>query len=403
MEPDEPRLPGLPQANDPAVANREYHTIVFFGSNRHEDLLRLVRELVDPNAQLAYTTRAGVCAVIVSEETRAEWSAIAAKLRARAQRLDPQLELELQTTQFRPYVLSSLVGRGPDGQRFELTAVPATTRAEDVGAAVMSNYADRATRDRGGRLRRIVIDHIRRNGSTHRMRQDASLGEQEVEDGDTLSVAPESTAGVGPGLRAQAIARARTQVAHYAESRPGFRVVSMFPGDFPTQYEFEFDAPGFAPPHDLAAMPLVPVDRETHRFTVRLPDDFPMKAPVVQFQTPMFHPNVLRDPPAAEASQAGFVCLGVLQEQYTPALDFGLLCDLIIDLASYQTYELRAVHEDGEGLGYLDAYAVAWAKSEAGQQRIAERGGSVRIVGQPEANRRRMPLLIQPMDESDGD
>jgi hypothetical protein len=128
-----------------------------------------------------------------------------------------------------------------------------------------------------------------------------------------------------------------------------------------------------------------------------------MKAPVVQFKTPMFHPNVLRDPPAAQAAQVGFVCLGVLQEQYTPALDFGLLCDLIVDLASYRTYELRAVHEDGEGLGYLDGDAVAWAKSGAGQLRIAQRGGSVRVIGEPGTPRRRMPLLIQPMDESDGD
>ncbi|MCE3289752.1 MAG: hypothetical protein K0R83_1764, partial [Caulobacter sp.] len=62
----------------------------------------------------------------------------------------------------------------------------------------------------------------------------------------------------------------------------------------------------------------------------------------------------------------GFACLGALGDAYRPGLDFGELCMLLLDIASYQNYDLLE--------GYNSA-AREWAMSEEGMRDIAARGG----------------------------
>ena len=83
-----------------------------------------------------------------------------------------------------------------------------------------------------------------------------------------------------------------------------------------------------------------------------------MKAPQAFWQTPIFHPNI--------EPKTGFVCLGDLGDRYRPGLDFGKLCQLLIDIASYQNYAV----EEG-----LNKEAQAWATSKEGQIAIEKRGG----------------------------
>ena len=83
-----------------------------------------------------------------------------------------------------------------------------------------------------------------------------------------------------------------------------------------------------------------------------------MKAPMVFWQTPIFHPNI--------SYKDGEVCLGDLGEHFRPGLDFGELCKTLIDIAAYRNY---AVSE-----GY-NKKAQEWAVSEEGQTAIEKRGG----------------------------
>jgi len=209
--------------------------------------------------------------------------------------------------------------------------------------------------DRTGSGRRVAIDRINEDGSMERLEHDQTLHDANIQEDDTLSVAPEATAGaIHPQLRQEALARARSQIMAYAQAHPGFQV-SANSHQVPTDYVLKFNAPGFSPPLELGGEPR---SIDEHEVYLALPGAFPMTAPEAFWQTLIFHPNV--DP------QSGKVCLGDLGDRYRPGLDFGKLCQLLIDIASYQNY---AVEE-----GYNQA-AQKWAISEQGQIAIERRGG----------------------------
>lgn len=60
-------------------------------------------------------------------------------------------------------------------------------------------------------------------------------------------------------------------------------------------------------------------------FEVRMDfhDDYPIKAPSVKFLTEIYHPNIYRD---------GFVCINILQDEWTPAQSIGTIMLSIISL-----------------------------------------------------------------------
>ncbi|CAG9315314.1 unnamed protein product [Blepharisma stoltei] len=69
-----------------------------------------------------------------------------------------------------------------------------------------------------------------------------------------------------------------------------------------------------------------PWEGGTFKLTIEFSEEFPNKAPLVRFQTRMFHPNIYND---------GTICLDILQNQWSPIYDVqailtsiqSLLCD----------------------------------------------------------------------------
>jgi len=265
-------------------------------------------------------------------------------------------QVQLASPGFRDYLYSRLWMTGPDQARFELSNVPASTRVADLAKAGITQYDDAMwPRDKNGLQRPAVVDHDRADGTTQRLDPDQTLHESGVADGDTLHVAPEASAGsVNPILREQGLVRARLQIKEFADSHPGFEVRANAV-QTPTEYLFLFSVPGFAPPPTAGAAPL-PAD--DHKVLLRLPEDFPMKAPVAYWRTPVFHPNVARE--------NGLVCLGVLADGYRPGMHFGDLCQMLLDMAAYRNYEVRE---------FYDEAARDWALSDEGQAAIERRGG----------------------------
>jgi hypothetical protein len=257
---------------------------------------------------------------------------------------------------FRDYVIQQLHVEGPDQARFKVENVPASTPTRDVARVVMAEYGDDMwPKDKDGRTRPATIDRVTPDGSAQRMQPDDSLHDNGIREGDTLSIGVQSTAGsVNPIIRDEALARARSQVLNYAQAHPGFEVLANAQ-HAPTEYVLRFAAPGWGPPAQKGGQPH-PVDR--HEVFLALPPDFPMSAPAAYWQTPIFHPNIHRE--------RGKVCLGVLEDQYRPGMDFGLLCQMLVDIASYNNYEIRE--------GY-DEEARDWAVSPQGQLAIEQRGG----------------------------
>ncbi|OUL34970.1 hypothetical protein BV372_12750 [Nostoc sp. T09] len=267
-----------------------------------------------------------------------------------------QVQVSVLTEDPQPYLISRIFVEGPDQARFEVCDVSSDTTVGEIAKGVMSEaYDPRMFQDSRGRGRRVVVDRVSEDSSTERLAHDQTLHEANIQEEDTLSVAPEATAGaIHPQLRQEALARARNQIMAYAQAHPGFQV-SANNHLVPTDYLLKFNAPGFAPPLQSGGEPQA-IDE--HEVYLMLPGTFPMQAPQAFWQTPIFHPNI--------EPQTGLVCLGDLGDRYRPGLDFAKLCQLLIDIASYQNYALDE--------GY-NKEAQEWAISDQGQIAIEQRGG----------------------------
>lgn len=270
-------------------------------------------------------------------------------------------EVAPEPHRFRDYYSDPLEIEGPDGQRFAIDRVRASTRVSDVARGVMHEYADQGVwPTRAEQKTQAVIDKIDAAGGSERLDPRQTLHDAGVRPGDTLRVSPERTAGaINPLLRDEALARVRNAVLVYSENHPGFAVEANSLVA-PTEYLFRFEARSFGPPISEGAIPTC-VDR--HEVYVRLLPDFPIKAPEAWWQTEIFHPNV--------DARSGKVCLGALDEHWRPAMDFGELCQMLVDMAAYRNYTVSE--------GY-NRQAAEWAVSPAGQIAI-ERIGGISLVG----------------------
>lgn len=301
--------------------------------------------------QLGFANAEGVLLSLEGWTVEQAWS-LANGLRTNPPTSGQPIEATAAASTFQDYLLSRLYVEGPDQSRFEINDIRASTPIRDVAQGVILEAYDSKAFPGGGR--KTVVDRVNPDGSTQRLDPNKSLHESGIKEGETLQVSPESTAGIHPQVREEALARTCTQVLAYAASHPGFEVAANARRT-PTEYTFKFQVPSFAPP----AIPgSSPIEIDQHEVYLILPPEFPMQAPTAYWQTPIFHPNI--DP------RFGHVCLGALEESYRPSLDFGELCQILVDIAGYQNYTLEE--------GYNGA-ASEWALSKEGQIAIQRRGG----------------------------
>ena len=282
-----------------------------------------------------------------ADEQEALREAIAQQIAARG----IQATVTAPAYQHRDYFLDPLHVEGPDGVRYEIDQVRASTRVSELARAVVDNYdRDFWPADKAGQ-RSTVVDHIDpATGGRRRLRGDQTLHESGVRPRDTLAVLPEAVAGiVNPFLNAEALVQVRNQIQEFAAANPTFQV-EVNSAEIPTEYVFSFPARSFA---DAG----VPIDH--HRVFVQFPREFPLEAPVVFWQTDIFHPNI--DP------KYGIVCLGALADSYRSGLHFGMICQMLVDMAGYRNY----VVDEGYNVA-----AAQWAASPAGQDAIRNIGGA---------------------------
>ncbi|MFB7613652.1 effector-associated domain EAD1-containing protein [Kitasatospora sp. NPDC056181] len=367
-----PPRPAEPPHGAQAPSGRRqpsFPTLVYIG--QEATALRFARAvpLADPGAHLAYHSF-GQHVQLAMALTR-PWDEY------RVAQLRQELEcpvggrngtIEQHDFDHRPHLLRINI-QGPDHAPFELPDVPSTTTAGGVAQAVLGQYQDSASRDRRGRRRRTVVDHLQPDGSFVRLDPALSLASSGVRDGDTLNVFPESTAGAPLPLRFEAVHRVRGEIERYAAAhKEDFAVVHIDDVTFPTEFEVEFTAEGLAPPRYLGDDP---VPAGEHRVLIVLGDDFPLRAPLVLWESPVFHPNVTG--PDHPTAPEGMVCLGELMSAYQPTMDFGRLCQILVDMARYTNYEV--LHHDEGGGGWVNDEAAAWARSPQGQAHITRLGG----------------------------
>lgn len=374
---------GTRSADDSTPAAEPCHILVFVADSHHGEFIRGVWE-EDVKSTLLYVSAdddaaVGQVAVLLSQPLpQARLDALRSRLVDAGAPAD--LEILEQECDHRPYLLKLVRAFGPDQQPFDLSGVPSTTPVSDIASAVLARYDSGPIRDRLRRRRRTVVDLCMPDGSFQRLDPSLSLHDAGVRDGDTLNVYPESTAGVTQ-LRIQAILRVRREIFRYANERREFWVDRVDDPDFPTEYDIRFRAPGFRPPDDDSPCAL-PQPQPEHSAVILLGAKFPLEAPAVIWLSPVFHPNIMPEPRGDLPE--GLVCLGPLDESYRPTLDFGQLCQMLVDMAGYRNYDVRV--QSAGGSGWFNDRAAMWAASEKGAEMIAAIGGTPSAEGAPEGD-----------------
>jgi hypothetical protein len=362
---DKPVLPGAVVVQAPQP---QFHTLMLAGSDRYDDFLRVAQRYADSGAEQCYVASGQSAVLIADPGDRID--DILAQLRADMQDWEEDLAVDYLVTDSRPYLVPRIVVHGTDTRAFELRNVPSTTTVSDITRAlVVQHYSDNS-----GRRVRSTMDRVGPGNQSERLDPDQTLADAGIRDGDELRLATEANAGrsVTPALWRESVLRVQIQIRRYAASHPDFVIVETDNDNLPTYYKVEFTALGFAPPSDPDEDPPNPRLQSRHTVHIVLPADFPVRAPAAIFASDVFHPNVL--PHRIGDTPPGFACLGALTDSYRPDLDFGTLCQMLVDMAGYVTYETRPASEHAEG--YLNVAATRWARSEAGQQRIVDRGGA---------------------------
>ena len=168
---------------------QQFHSLTLVGSERHDDFLRLVRRLVDADAEPCYATTAQsgqlpLSAVLIGDPgPRA--TQIEEQLLAEVRDWGEGVTVEYHTSETRPYLLRQIVVSGTDNRRFALRNVPSTTSLSEIARAVLQNYTDDATRARHSGIR-ITIDRISKDGQAERLNPNRMLGDVGIHDGDEL-------------------------------------------------------------------------------------------------------------------------------------------------------------------------------------------------------------------------
>jgi ubiquitin-protein ligase len=249
-----------------------------------------------------------------------------------------------------PYLIRFFLEE-PSGNTYRAEAMSDTL----VGDLAADFFEERnwPTRDQAGRPQRAVVELVDPDDPerTTRLRHDQTLEEGHVCDDSTVRIGPESIAGLyNTDDRLRALVLDYREVRALTETDPNITIETN--SDYnPTNYTITFRYKGMR-----AGPPLALEYAHEHRVAITLPSDYPLSAPLVQWKTPIYHPNI--DP------RYGVVCLGVLAERYTPGLGLAHIVQMLRDMIQYRNYGILE--------GILNRDAGEWAISEAGQDVIVK-------------------------------
>ncbi len=111
--------------------------------------------------------------------------------------------------------------------------------------------------------------------------------------------------------------------------------------EIPTQIELTFDGLGIA---SAGPSPETIACGNKHQLTINLPDDYPKSPPLVQFVSPLFHPNVSAD---------GLVHLGDIGLSWQPEMTLDVVCERIWDVIRAAYVDKESVVNQSAGEWYL--------------------------------------------------
>lgn len=214
-------------------------------------------------------------------------------------------------------------------ERFE-AKVPCGSKLSKVAGDFFESQAW-PLQDHRGRGQRAVVELVNPKDAddTKRLNGDDDICEAGVEDGDTLRIFPESIAGESVDQRARlnALIADHKDMQHLSQRNPRVTFETNR-HRAPDLYTVTF--------HYRSFVRWVPGQREPdiadeHEAEIVLGAAYPRRAPVVTWQTPIFHPNI--------EQPHGAVCLGVLRERYLPSLGLARIVRQLAEMVQWRNFD----------------------------------------------------------------
>jgi ubiquitin-protein ligase len=122
--------------------------------------------------------------------------------------------------------------------------------------------------------------------------------------------------------------------------------------------------------HYTSFVELLPHENEPrkankHRVEIMLGAKYPRHAPIVTWQTPIFHPNIIQSDGVILQS-GGTVCLGALHERYLPGMGLARLVHMLIEMIQWRNFDAYSS---------INPKAAEWAARDESKSAIETIGG----------------------------
>ncbi len=226
-----------------------------------------------------------------------------------------------------------------------------------IGQLAGDFFEDRGwgTHDASGHAQRAVaelVDPVHAD-RTRRLSADATVDEEQLQDGDVIRIFPEAVAGADERARLPAHIQDLNGMNGLAEWNDAISFEAK-PASVPTYYLVRINCPGFARLNVDR-----PVVTDTHEVEIHLGAKYPAEAPLVRWKTPVFHPNIHPDHQG--------VCLGVLMERWMPGMGIARLVTMLAEIAQWRNFDTTSS---------LNNAAADWARNPDHHKYIREIGGS---------------------------
>jgi len=207
------------------------------------------------------------------------------------------------------------------------TTVPGNMRVSTLAAQFVRRHVhgdqSSARRERG------VVDIESGDDNWDRVNGNATIDEAGIKAGDRLRIYSDTVAGAT--RREELLNDIQLQLEGLAAHDRRVEVRPNLPGAA-DRYEITLHCGGWGPPESAAEKPYR-TDRQ--EILLEYPAEFPDAPPLVWWDSKIFHPNV--------SQKNGFVCLGALQESFTPLFGPRELIHMLIEVSEYRNYELDGV------------------------------------------------------------
>jgi hypothetical protein len=361
----EPPPPPEPFAEAADAADGGCPTMTLEGADLSEQFHAAARELLGPGVRLLYVTDGQSAVRIPDPGDDGEWMrrAIQKRMREIQREGAPKCRVTYRKYSFEPYLYVNLRVYGPDTTGYLGELIPATATPLDVAAVFLAKTSG-ALPDGRDAIVRAVIDL---DEPSSRLDPYATLHECGVREGAKLRIGTQAVAGnLDPALRMDAQLRAVSQAQTYAKKNPeGFTIEGYDDDELPGRVTVSFTAMGLAPPDPAAGAAGQPAIIARHQVSLYFRPMFPLVAPLIVWESPIFHPNI-RWPGIPGSGEGTLLLFHPLLANYRPEQDLAHILKLIAEVARYRWYDLA----DDETSP--NPVAARWAGTDRGQKTIRD-------------------------------